>query len=681
MEAAPKVLVILGAPITLTLAVDVLPVPPLVDVTCTELFFAPAVVPVTFTEKVQLAAPASVAVARLTLEAPAVAVMVPPPQVPVSAFGVATTRPAGNVSVKATPVRPVDPFGFVTVKLRLVLPPSAREAAPKVLVMLGGEITVTLAVDVLPVPPLVDVTVTELFFTPAVVPVTFTEKVQEAAPASVAVARLTLEAPAVAVMVPPPQVPVSAFGLETTSPAGKVSVKATPVRLPVAFGFVTVKLRLVLPPTAREAAPKLLVMLGAPVTLTLAFDVLPVPPLVDVTVTELFFTPAVVPVTFTEKVQLAAPASVAVARLTLEAPAVAVMVPPPQLPVSAFGVETTSPAGKVSVKATPARLPVAFGFVTVKLRLVLPPTAREAAPKVLVILGGPVTLTVAFDVLPVPPLADVTCTELFFTPAVVPVTFTEKIQLAPPATVAPARLTLDAPAVAVMVPPPQLPVSAFGVETTRPAGNVSVKATPVRPVDAFGFVTVKLRLVLPPTAMEAVPKVLVILGGPVTLTLAFDVLPVPPLVDVTVTELFFTPAVVPVTFTENVQLAAPASAAAARLTLEAPAVAVMEPAPQVPVSAFGVATTRPAGNVSVKAIPVRLVDAFGFVTVKLRLVLPPTAMEAAPKVLVILGGDTGGGPWFGPNEPAAAVLEPGQNCASLSCTSVAEVLDCVAESV
>ncbi len=71
---------------------------------------------------------------------------------------------------------------------------------------------------------------------------------------------------------------------------------------------------------------------------------------------------------------------------------------------------------------------------------------------------------------------------LFFVPAVVPVTLTAKVHAPLPASVAPNRLTPFDPAVAVIVPPPQLPVSPLGVETTRPAGNVSVKATPVSDV-------------------------------------------------------------------------------------------------------------------------------------------------------------------------------------------------------
>jgi len=65
-------------------------------------------------------------------------------------------------------------------------------------------------------------------------------------------------------------------------------------------------------------------------------------------------------------------------------------------------------------------------------------------------------------------------------PAVVPVTFTEKVHELLVAMVAPDRLMEPDPAVAVMVPPPQLPVSPLGLETTRPAGSASVKPTPER---------------------------------------------------------------------------------------------------------------------------------------------------------------------------------------------------------
>ena len=68
-------------------------------------------------------------------------------------------------------------------------------------------------------------------------------------------------------------------------------------------------------------------------------------------------------------------------------------------------------------------------------------------------------LILAEAVLPVPPSVEVTApVVLFFAPALVPVTLTEKVQLPLAARVAPLRLMMFDPAVAVIVPPPQLPV-------------------------------------------------------------------------------------------------------------------------------------------------------------------------------------------------------------------------------
>jgi hypothetical protein len=63
-----------------------------------------------------------------------------------------------------------------------------------------------------------------------------------------------------------------------------------------------------------------------------------------------------------------------------------------------------------------------------------------------------------------------------------------------------------------------------------------------------------------------------------------------------------------------------------------PAVAVIVPAPHVPVSPFGVEITRPAGSVSLKVTPVSAVVVFGFVMVKLSEMEPFSGMLAAPKV-------------------------------------------------
>src|SRR5438445_114827 len=80
--------------------------------------------------------------------------------------------------------------------------------------------------------------------------------------------------------------------------------------------------------------------------------------------------PNVAPVRVT--VQLAEAASVAPERLIVPDPATAVAVPP-QVEVKPLGVDTTIPAGSVSVKATPVNAANEFGLLTVRLSEEVPP--------------------------------------------------------------------------------------------------------------------------------------------------------------------------------------------------------------------------------------------------------------------------------------------------------------------
>ena len=97
----------------------------------------------------------------------------------------------------------------------------------------------------------------------------------------------------------------------------------------------------------------------------------------------------------------------------------------------------------------------------------------------------------------VPPKAVIGEVTFVNTPICVAVTLTEKVQDAPPASVAPLKVrTFDA-ATAVIVPASQEPVRPFGVETINPAGSVSKKAMPVKGVE-FGLVIVKLNAIVSP---------------------------------------------------------------------------------------------------------------------------------------------------------------------------------------
>src|SRR5262249_13835972 len=157
--------------------------------------------------------------------------------------------------------------------------------------------------------------------------------------------------------------------------------------------------------------------------------------------------------------------------------------------------------------------------------------------------------------------------------AAVPVTFTVMVQELLAANEPPLRLMLFVACVAVMVPV-QVVVSPFGVEMIRPPGSVSLKPMPLSEGLALAVETVKGKLVEPPSGMEAAPNALMSVGGPTTVSVAFAAALAPPSVELTITLLFFAPAVVPVTFTETAQLALVASVPPERLTVPEPAVAV-----------------------------------------------------------------------------------------------------------
>jgi hypothetical protein len=127
---------------------------------------------------------------------------------------------------------------------------------------------------------------------------------------------------------------------------------------------------------------------------------------------------------------------------------------------------------------------------------------------------GPVTVICADAVPPFPASVEVTALVTFFcAPLVAPKTFTAKVQEAAAARPAPDRLTLFEPAAAVMDPPPQVPVNAFGVDTVSPAGRVSVKPIPLKEIELLGFDRLNVSVVLPFNATLGAPKAFEMVGG------------------------------------------------------------------------------------------------------------------------------------------------------------------------
>ena len=89
----------------------------------------------------------------------AVAPVTVPPQVLAKPGVAATTRPEGNVSLTARPVREtVLPAGFVIVSVRTELTLTATLVGLKAFVIVGGFSTANVAVAVVPVPEVVELT-------------------------------------------------------------------------------------------------------------------------------------------------------------------------------------------------------------------------------------------------------------------------------------------------------------------------------------------------------------------------------------------------------------------------------------------------------------------------------------------------------------------------------------------
>src|SRR5260370_28146391 len=83
--------------------------------------------------------------------------------------------------------------------------------------------------------------------------------------------------PAVAVITPPPQDPNRPFGVATNRPVGKESVKAIPVKVTTALGFVIEKVTCTGTCGGTDTKEKDLVVTGGFATVSVSAAVFPVP--------------------------------------------------------------------------------------------------------------------------------------------------------------------------------------------------------------------------------------------------------------------------------------------------------------------------------------------------------------------------------------------------------------------
>src|SRR5438270_676872 len=154
---------------------------------------------------------------------------------------------------------------------------------------------------------------------------------------------------------------------------------------------------------------------------------------------------------------------------------------------------------------------------------------------------------------------------------------------------------------------------------------------------------VKLSEVEPFSGMLAAPKALRIVGGAATVRLAvLLVAPVPPFVELTAPVVLVTvPDCVPVTFTTIVQVAPGVAIDPPVRLIEVELAAAVTVPPQVLLTPGVEATWSPFVSVSLKATPFSAVVLLAvLVIVKVTVVVPFTAIAAAPNALEIVGGAT-----------------------------------------
>jgi hypothetical protein len=286
---------------------------------------------------------------------------------------------------------------------------------------------------------------------------------------------------------------------------------------------------------------------------------------------------------------------------------------------------------------------LAFGLFSVNVAWVVPPTGTATAAKLLVRLMGSTTVRVAVAVFPVPATASDTVTLLTKTPVVVGRMFTLNVQLvfgfrvALNPIVEPPLLTtttaVDAPL--------QVPVTPDGFAMTRPAGSVSVNATPVSVVVALGLDTVKVTAVVPVARIAGGANAFVTIAADgVTLSVAVAALPLPALDATRLVVFTYMPGVEEVALMVIVQVVPAASdGIVTPMLVPAPARLMAEPIGQADEKVTLAKTpNRPDGSGSVKLIFVSAVAAFGFVTEKLIVEVPPETICGGLNALIVVGG-------------------------------------------
>src|SRR5438270_5747185 len=150
-----------------------------------------------------------------------------------------------------------------------------------------------------------------------------------------------------------------------------------------------------------------------------------------------------------------------------------------------------------------------FRFVTVKVRVVVAPSATEGAPNALEIFGGPATSSVAEVVPPVPPLAEVMAEVVTCWAPAAPAC-RRMVNVQDPAAGTLAFSSERSPASKSKLLPGQVLKNAVGL---RLPGTAAWKATPVSAFVAFGLESVNVRSLVVLSPADVGEKAASMVGG------------------------------------------------------------------------------------------------------------------------------------------------------------------------
>ena len=387
----------------------------------------------------------------------------------------------------------------------------------------------------------------------------------------------------------PPHVFAGGGANATVKPEGKASVKPMPVSVRVGLGFVSVKVRLTVPPGSTLRAAKAFLRIGGRFvsgffTVNVPDPGFPLPPFDEPGVTVLTLGPSVVPLTVRLTEQ---EAPIAKVTFEIEIELEVTTIAPPQVLLKLLGFGIMTPLGKVSMKLTPVRATMFSGGLT---RFIV--NTEVSSTKIIdgrkdFVKSGGATIIRSADAgsegrHPVQVAGPATLC-LGFGTKLVPVTMKGIMHDPPLAIVAPDRDTELA--VIVNVPPHSADVPT-GLATS-PGGMGSFTATPITgtatglPIVIDAGVGVLTGMLVTVNAFDNV-RIL----GRTTVRVASAGSPLPPLIDVGVAVLSYIASLLLVTSTLNIQLLftgmVTAGGAAVKVMMVEPGTAVGAVPKQVP---------------------------------------------------------------------------------------------------